>query len=483
MLAKMHEDKVRIGQKSPVSPVFVEAGLRLFDFAAVISLGFAIYFIYVYAGNGPLSSRYISTLLIAGVLSSLMLHWFGAYNEDYLLSRRAPLKRVLGAWAVCFSLLLTIAFALKITDFYSRVWAVSWFFSSVAVFSASRLALGVWLLQCLRAGRLAERSAILGAGSEGQELLSHLLAKGDVRAQVCAFFDDRTTRVPQSYKGVSLAGNTQDLVAAIRQGKIDQVFVAIPWSAQERITDLVQELALTPAKILLAPESLCYAFPQRNFSSVAEIPMFRLFDRPLTGWSHLAKVIEDKCLAAFGLCLVAPVMLLVALAIKIDSPGPVFFRQARHGFNNRLFYCWKFRTMHSNQADHHCTIQTTRGDPRVTRVGRFLRKSSLDELPQLFNVLTGDMSIIGPRPHALDTKAAGRLFSEVVDSYAARHRVKPGITGWAQVNGWRGETDTEEKLRKRIEHDLYYIDNWSVWMDLKILLLTIFVIFDSKDVY
>jgi Undecaprenyl-phosphate glucose phosphotransferase len=483
MLAELQEGKVRDGQIGPVSPVFFEAGLRLFDFVTVVSLGFVIYLIYVYDGTGTMSSRYISALLIAGVLISLMLHWFGAYNEDYLLSRRAPLKRVLGAWAVCFSLLLTIAFALKITDFYSRVWAVTWFFSTIIVFSAGRLALGVWLLNCLRSGRLAERSAILGAGREGQELLSHLLKKGDVRAQVCAFYDDRASRVPQNYKGVALSGTTQDLIKAIRRGEIDQVFVAIPWSAQERITALVQELALTPAKVLLAPESLCYAFPQRNFSHVAEIPMFKLFDRPLSGWSHLAKVLEDKFLAAMGLCLVAPVMLLIALAIKLDSPGPIFFRQARHGFNNRLFYCWKFRTMYSNQADLHCAVQTRRGDPRVTPVGRFLRKSSLDELPQLFNVLSGDMSIIGPRPHALDTKAAGRLFNDVVDTYAARHRVKPGITGWAQVNGWRGETDTEEKLRKRIEYDLYYIDNWSVWMDLKILLLTFFVVFDSKDVY
>ena len=483
MLADSQEGKRRNAPSHPMPPVYFEAGLRLFDFVIVVSLGFVIYMVYVYDGTGLLSSRYISALLIAGVLASVILHWFGAYREDYLLSGRAPLRRVLGGWAVCFSLLLTIAFALKITDFYSRVWAVSWFVSTIFAFAAGRLILGTWILKCLQNGRLAERSAILGAGREGQQLLSHLLQKGDARARVCAFYDDRKSRVPESYKGVALSGTTADLIKAIRRGEIDQVFVAIPWSAQERITALVEELALTPAKILLAPESLCYAFPQRNFSHVADIPMFKLFDRPLSGWSFLAKAFEDKLLAGIGLLAVAPVMLLIALAIQIDSPGPGFFRQARHGFNNRLFYCWKFRTMYVNQTDHSCAIQTTRRDPRVTFVGRFLRKSSLDELPQLFNVLSGDMSIIGPRPHALDTKAAGRLFNDVVDSYAARHRVKPGITGWAQVNGWRGETDTEEKLRKRIEHDLYYIDNWSVWMDLKILFLTFVVVFDSRDVY
>jgi len=181
--------------------------------------------------------------------------------------------------------------------------------------------------------------------------------------------------------------------------------------------------------------------------------------------------------------LAAPLMLAIAAIIKVDSPGPVFFKQKRYGFNNRLITVWKFRTMHWDRTDGDAEIQTTKNDPRVTRVGKFLRRTSLDEIPQLINVLLGDMSLVGPRPHAIATKAAGKLFEEVVEEYTARHRVKPGITGWAQVNGWRGETDTGEQIQQRVRHDLYYIDNWSIPFDLKILLLTAFVVLLRKNAY
>ena len=175
-----------------------------------------------------------------------------------------------------------------------------------------------------------------------------------------------------------------------------------------------------------------------------------------------------------GLLIAAsPIMALAALAVRLDSPGPILFRQPREGFNNRSFHCFKFRTMYDERLEYRNITQASRDDPRITRVGRFLRRTSIDELPQLFNVLMGDMSLVGPRPHAASTRAGGRLFSDVVQSYAARHKVKPGITGWAQVCGWRGETDTEEKLIKRFEHDLYYIENWSIWLDLYILVRTV----------
>jgi lipopolysaccharide/colanic/teichoic acid biosynthesis glycosyltransferase len=176
-------------------------------------------------------------------------------------------------------------------------------------------------------------------------------------------------------------------------------------------------------------------------------------------------------------------MTAIALAIKLGSSGPVLFKQKRQGFNNNLIEVWKFRSMHAQMEDPDCEVQTTRDDPRVTRLGRFLRRTSLDELPQLFNVLRGDMSIVGPRPHALATKADGQLFEEIVDSYAARHRVKPGITGWAQVNGWRGETDTLDKIRNRVEYDLYYIDNWSIWLDFFIIAKTVMVLFRDEKAF
>ncbi len=198
-----------------------------------------------------------------------------------------------------------------------------------------------------------------------------------------------------------------------------------------------------------------------------------LFERPISGLDAWVKMAEDRVLATLALIVFAVPMLLVALAIRLDSPGPIFFRQPREGFNNRPFRVFKFRSMYHNRAQATEITQASRRDPRITRIGAILRKTSLDELPQLFNVLSGEMSLVGPRPHAPSTRAGGRLFSDVLASYAARHKVKPGITGWAQVCGWRGETDTEEKLVKRFEHDLYYIENWSIWLDFYVLMRTV----------
>jgi exopolysaccharide biosynthesis polyprenyl glycosylphosphotransferase len=196
------------------------------------------------------------------------------------------------------------------------------------------------------------------------------------------------------------------------------------------------------------------------------------------------KACFDRVVGAVLLLIAAPVMLAVAAAIKLDSPGPVLFRQKRYGFNNELIEVFKFRSMYVNQTDANAAKLVTRGDPRITKVGRFIRKTSLDELPQLINVvLQGNLSLVGPRPHAIQAKAAERLYEQVVDGYFARHRVKPGITGWAQINGWRGETDTQEKLEHRVEHDLFYIENWSVIFDLYILLLTPFRLLNTENAY
>src|SRR5690606_25777765 len=205
--------------------------------------------------------------------------------------------------------------------------------------------------------------------------------------------------------------------------------------------------------------------------------------KPLGAWDTLIKTLEDRILAALAILALSPVMALVALAVKLDSRGPVLFKQRRYGFNNELIEVYKFRSMYVDKTDHNAEKLVTRSDPRVTRVGRFIRKTSLDELPQLFNVLKGDLSLVGPRPHPTMAKAADKLYGEVVDGYFARHKVKPGITGWAQINGWRGETDTPEKIQRRVEHDLYYIENWSVMFDLYILAMTPISLLNTRNAY
>jgi exopolysaccharide biosynthesis polyprenyl glycosylphosphotransferase len=214
------------------------------------------------------------------------------------------------------------------------------------------------------------------------------------------------------------------------------------------------------------------------------MPVIDIFDKPIADWDVFVKAAFDKIVGALCLIALSPAMLAVAIAVKLDSRGPALFKQSRYGFNNEKIEVYKFRSMYVDQLDVAARRLVTRNDPRVTRVGRFIRRTSLDELPQLFNVVfKGDLSLVGPRPHAMHARAADHLYDDVVDGYFARHRVKPGITGWAQVNGWRGETDTPEKIQKRVEYDLDYIENWSLLRDIYILALTPFALVRGHNAY
>jgi len=253
---------------------------------------------------------------------------------------------------------------------------------------------------------------------------------------------------------------------------IGTVIVAMPLAVDRALTDTMNKLSLLPVDVRLCPDAFGLQLRQVEVSHLGGLTFLNVMDRPLRDWRWIAKEIEDRVLAAGILALISPLMLAVALLIKLDSPGPVFFRQKRYGYNNELFGMIKFRTMYHDQQDVNGEQLTRRNDPRITRVGAFLRKTSIDELPQFINVLRGEMSIVGPRPHAPRAKAGTLLYTDAVRYYDSRHRVKPGITGWAQVNGWRGETETIEQIRRRVEHDLHYIDHWSVRLDLKIIART-----------
>jgi Undecaprenyl-phosphate glucose phosphotransferase len=249
------------------------------------------------------------------------------------------------------------------------------------------------------------------------------------------------------------------------------------------VLELLGKLWVLPVDIRLSAHNNKLRFRPHTYSYIGNVPFIDLADKPIANWDHVCKLAFDMLMAAVALVLLAPVMALIAVAIRLDSRGPVLFRQKRQGFNNELIEILKFRSMYADRSDEDASQLVSRDDDRVTRVGRILRKMSLDELPQFFNVLKGDLSLVGPRPHAPKAKAVDKLYHDVVDGYFARHRVKPGVTGWAQVNGWRGETDTEEKIRRRVEHDLYYIENWSVTFDLYILLKTPFALFRTENAY
>ena len=459
----------------PLARPIVDVAIRLVDAGAIFLIGLVVYFAYVRSVWSPLHPGYLTALACGSLLTVLMLGWSGAYKDDALFSDRIPAGRILSGWAIAMSLLLALAFALKISDEFSRVWASVWFLGGAGMLLATHAVMQRNLRTLAGRGRFAARSIIVGAGEQGLRLAEHLKRHGAANCRLLGFVDDRQKRLPKTAMGLPVLGTTEDLRHLVRQELVDQIFIALPWSAEQRVLKLAGELGTLPVAIRLVPDLVGFQFVGRRYEHVGHLPVLNVYDRPISGWSTILKATEDRLLAATALSVFAPLMVAIAIAIKLDSRGPVLFRQRRLGFNSQLVEVWKFRTMHVDLTDQDCDIQTVRQDPRVTLVGRLLRRTSLDELPQLFNVLSGRMSLVGPRPHALRTKAEGKLFEDIVEHYAARHRVKPGITGWAQVNGWRGETDTVEKIRKRVEHDLYYIENWSLWLDAVILVRTLLV--------
>lgn len=468
---------------TPISRVAIELAFRVCDLMTLVLVGLAAFSVRQMDDSDLHLPLYSGAILLAIAIATPMLHRFDVYRDDFLYSKRIPYGSLFAAWTVTFCILLAAAFLLKMSDSYSRAWALSWFAGGGIGLAAGRLLLRRWVQSLSLAGRFANRTVIVGAGDQGRRLAGYLQRHGDANTRLVGFADDRATRVPSKTEGLPLLGSVNDLIKMIRRNQVDQVIVALPWTADQRLRAIVNRLEKTPVPVRLAPDIAAFSFPDRRFVQVGRLPMMQIFERPISGWSFVVKSLEDRLLAAALLILLSPLLALVALAIKLDSPGPVFFRQKRYGFNHNLFDCWKFRTMHHHLTDANAEVLTRRGDDRVTRVGRFLRRTSIDELPQLINVLKGDMSLVGPRPHATSAKAAGRLYEEAVDAYAARHRVKPGITGWAQVNGWRGETDTLEKIQRRVEYDLFYIEHWSLALDLKILLRTAFVFLGDREAY
>ena len=475
-----------VGQRAPLrkplDPHLVRDIVRAADVAIVLLSGLVAYALIEWDRRGY-DWRYLNAICITGMAAGVVFHFQRIYRNEAVFARIPKLSPILGGWLAVIGLVLTIAFGLKVSDYFSRLWAAAWILTGTFMLIGSRVALGFVVDRLTRSGMLAQRVAIYGTGQVARRLAAHLRARSELPIQIVGFIDDGSGDAPAAVEGFPVIGTSDDLVRLARDEHVEQVLVALPGSDEARIRTIVDRLSVLPISVKLVPDLVAFDFLSHKTSTLSGVALLHIFDRPISGWSQFLKAAEDRIGAALMLLLVAPIMVMIALAIKLDSPGPVFFKQPRVGFNSRLFNVLKFRTMHHAMRDEHCAIQTTRGDPRVTRVGRFLRRTSLDELPQLINILRGEMSIVGPRPHALSTKAEGQLFEEVVDKYAARHRVKPGLTGWAQVKGWRGETDTIEKIRKRVEHDLYYIENWSIMFDVVIIVRTVLLVFRDQKAY
>jgi Undecaprenyl-phosphate glucose phosphotransferase len=471
-------------RRGAISREVLSETVQALDFVAVIVAGIVAFGFYVLAGRGQASGydRYGLVVILDAIIFTAALRRSGVYAFQRLPWLGWQLSRVMLIWAATLATLITVAFFAKVGADYSRGWAVAWAGLMIAELLLLRTGLRLLMRRWTRQGRLSRTVAIVGAGEAGEELTAKLRADGDAQIVIAGIFDDRLKRVPTYVGGCRVLGTTDDLVALTRSALIDEIIIALPLRAERRIGDIVAKLRSLPADLRLSIDQIG-SFPMRGIGETASARTIEILDRPLKHWSGVVKWLEDQILGALCLVAVAPLMLVIALAIRLDSRGPILFMQERFGFNNKTIRVFKFRTMHVGKGDQNGASRTVRRDPRVTRVGRFLRRFSLDELPQLINVLRGEMSLVGPRPHVLGMKAGERLYHDAVGGYFLRHRVRPGMTGWAQVNGLRGEIDTLDKARRRVALDVHYIDNWSPWLDLKIMLMTIVVVFQRDNAY
>jgi putative colanic acid biosysnthesis UDP-glucose lipid carrier transferase len=414
------------------------------------------------------------SLANASVLGGLVFSGAAEVNGLYRPWRSERLLSVLRAvglsWLVVPVALSLAAFATKTSADYSRVVSFGWFVTAPLLLGGWRIAVRLGLRHMRASGRNVRRVAVAGATASAEAFCRQVAELPWLGMQVVGIYDDRAAaRRHQSADPLfRYAGTSADLVEACRQGTVDLVYIALPLRAEARIGQMLRALADTTATVFLLADFFTYDLLCARWSFLGNVPLVSIYDTPFRGVGGWVKRLEDVVFGSIILAIIAIPLLLIALGVKLTSPGPVLFRQRRYGLNGKEIRVLKFRTM-TVCEDGAQIAQARRDDPRVTPFGRFLRRTSLDELPQFLQVLTGEMSIVGPRPHAV---AHNEQYRALIHGYMLRHKVKPGITGWAQVNGWRGETPDLGRMQRRVEHDLEYIQNWSLSWDVQIILLT-----------
>jgi putative colanic acid biosynthesis UDP-glucose lipid carrier transferase len=403
----------------------------------------------------------------------------GIYGSWRISSVKSEINAIALAWMTAFALILAIAFLTKTSADFSRRVMLTWLVLAPATLIGVRLVVRALLHELRRSGRNTRSVAIVGANSAALKLVEKLNATPWTGLVFRGYYDDRPTDLASSELTAALAGDVTQLLRQARAGEIDIVYIALPMHAEQRIIELVKAFADTTASVYFLPDFFIFDLMHARWVSLNGIPVISIYESPFYSVNGWIKKTEDILLGVVILAVIALPMLVIAMAVKLTSSGSVIFKQRRYGLNGEVLYVWKFRSM-TVCEDGVNVPQAQQDDPRITKVGAFLRRTSLDELPQFFNVLQGTMSIVGPRPHAV---AHNEEYRELIPGYMMRHKVKPGITGWAQVNGWRGETDTLEKMQKRVEYDLYYIQEWSLWLDLKIILMTVYGGWKGKNAY
>lgn len=448
--------------------------------ATVILVAAAASYWWATSGQVEEPGHYGAAIAFVWLASLMLLHFGGLYQFEAILRPLAFMDRLIIAFATTFLFLLAAAFSLKISNEFSRLWMIAFAIATVVGTIVVR-SLEALVFRQLEARRVFARNVVLlGGGPQTEKLVSHLLSHKPRFLRVLGIFTLTHDQAISSEAPYPTLGQHTDLARYVRTTNVDDVIICMSWSDDDRIMEIMNALRELPVNVYLASDLIGFRLGLRNPPDhFDKLPMVEVMGRPLAGWGGFQKAVLDYSLGSILLLISLPLMLLIAIAIKLESPGPIFFRQDRYGFVNRVFSCYKFRSMRLHGPEKQ-TVQATRDDPRVTRVGRFLRRFSLDELPQLLNVLNGTMSLVGPRPHAVDHN---ETYAQLIRGYFARHRVKPGLTGWAQVNGFRGETRTLDQMEERVKYDINYVENWSLLFDLKILAMTGVVCLTGRNAY
>lgn len=428
---------------------------------------------------GTWDNQYLLILSIAIVAFSIFSELLGVYNFSTYNSAKHSFTPILFSWICTIGCLLIYAFVMKSTQNYSRVVIGAWFVAVPALMSIFRL-LAMQIPSQIKASSYEKKSIIIGATPAGLALAREMEDNKHLGMKLVGIFDDRSPeRLPTDSLTQPLCGSINEALKLAKERNFRHVYVALPMEATRRIKEIVSYFSDSTARVYIVPDFFTFDLIQSRWRNVGRIPTLSIYDTPFYGFSTFIKRVEDIVVASIILALISPILMAVAIGVKMSSPGPIVFKQYRYGIDGKKIKVWKFRSMKAMENGAKVT-QATKNDPRVTKFGAFIRRTSLDELPQFINVLQGRMSIVGPRPHAV---AHNEEYRAIVDKYMLRHKVKPGITGWAQVNGFRGETDTLDKMEKRVEYDLFYIRRWSLWLDIKIIFMTVFKGFVGKTAY
>jgi Undecaprenyl-phosphate glucose phosphotransferase len=415
-------------------------------------------------GYAPLQEHYLVALLLTLVVCSIVLPATGAFRREFEWAVMRRLRRLIAGWAVVLLVLISLAAALKTTDFYSRIWFGLWTIISTGGLATVLLITHAAAIRKRNHSRQTHPVVLVGSGEAAARVDKRIQNDPASDMTVAARFGEAWADAPTL--------PLSDLPAYVEANRIHAVWIAVPWEDKHTLDESLRALRESVVDVNVVPDLEQYRLLNQSISEWGGLPVISLAGTPMTDAERRLKNVFDWLGALLLTLILLPVFLVFALLIKVSSPGPVFFRQKRHGVGGEAIEILKFRTMKVHEESPGKVTQATKDDNRVTPIGRFLRKTSLDELPQLFNVLRGELSLVGPRPHAVEHND---IYKSRIPKYMLRHKVKPGITGWAQVNGFRGQTDTPEKMALRIQHDLWYIQNWSLWLDLKILLMTPFV--------